>query len=259
MQSQPSKQTYLPPGKYLEVPDGYTMVYPRPELSPTPVVAVSQLPPKIEEPKKEKESKDSLPIPKLFRSLRRTSRIARAPIRVSSTYSNTATGAANTELTAVLAVGPYLTVDWSSLSSLFDEVRVLSSTIHYYVKHNLSTVPVIHGMCYDPCDSSSLAVIDAALATPVHRLSVVPAVSTSSIMSPMPMNPTGFHKLHTKVSTDNTRSVSVGNNLAGGWMSTSDSSDVWGYWKFRSSAPSTGLVASLTYFLSIEMEFRSRQ
>ncbi len=246
------------------IPDGYLLVR-RPEPSPTPAAPAAGPPSKSE--KEEKKSTPSASLvrllqrPTLMRNMLSTSRGPKSnkPFRIWSTYSNSATGATGTGLTATISVMPSLTVDWGDISPLFDEVRVVRTRIHYYVRHTLSTNAVIHALAYDPCDSSSFALIDAALQAPKHLLAVVPAVGTSQVFGPQPMSPTGFYTLESKVRSDNVRSTAVGTALAGGWMSTSDSSDVWGYWKFISNAPSTGTTVTLTYYVSMELELRARQ
>jgi hypothetical protein len=209
------------------------------------------------------EKKTPMPLarPRLLRSNGRMGgrRLAAKPTRQMIALSNTINSSAATALAVSIGVNPSTTADWTNLVGLFDEVRVVSSKIHF--RFDTSAVSAIDITCvgaYDPIEGTALASLANALQYPVHHLSAQPAGPTASSSHPVPVNSTGYYSMQAKVYTDNARNTTSA-AITNGWMSTSDSNDIWGYWKFLCEAASSSVVLKLTYHMEIVCDFRSRQ
>jgi hypothetical protein len=209
----------------------------------------------------EKKSSVSLARPRLLRQNGRMGgrRLAAKPVRQMIALSGTVNSSAATALAVSIGVNPSTAGDWSNLIGLFDEVRVVSSKIHF--RFDTSAVSAIDVSCvgaYDPIEGSALASLANALQYPVHHLSAQPAGPTASSAHPSAFTSNGYYSMAAKVYMDPTRNT-TSTAITNGWMSTSDASDIWGYWKFLCEPASSSVVLKLTYHMEIVCDFRSRQ
>jgi hypothetical protein len=234
------------------IPAGYVLVKSSDLSSPASKQAVTL------------EEKKGVPLPlarpRLLRGGRFGGRrLAAKPIRQMIALSNTVNSSAATALAVSIGVNPSLAGDWSNLIGLFDEVRVVSSKIHFRIDTSAVSAIDISGVgAYDPIEGSALASLANALQYPTHHLFGQAAGPTASSASPAPLSPNGYYTMQAKVYDDPTRNT-TSTAITNGWMSTSDSSDIWGYWKFLVEAASAAVTLKLTYHMEIVCDFRSLQ
>jgi hypothetical protein len=180
------------------------------------------------------------------------------PIRLESGYSGTSNSSANTALQINAAVSPASTDDWAAMAGLFDEVRVMGGYVKWVVTCNADSVRPdanIAGVCaFDPTTATSLATLGEGLVARYHHAFVLPGKNAG----PTPTSRDGFHTMKWRnphVAVRNTTSTA----LTQGWMSTSDGADIFGYVKFLLAAAGSSNITSITYYIVLDMEFRSRQ
>lgn len=227
-----------------------------------PQTRADAAPSRIIPPAEDKEEKKA-PVKVRLRLMARPSKgkrgAATKPVVQKLSLSNASTSAAATPLTLSVPLLPASSGDWSSLSALFDEVRVLSSTIHWKLNTSAVSATPVSGVCaYDPIESTSLASLANALVYPKHALFAMPAGPTAQSFAPLTHTPMGYWSLGAKVYPDSVRNT-TSTAITNGWMSTSDASDIWGYWKFLIEAASASVTVTLSYHIVFTCEFRSRQ
>ena len=179
-------------------------------------------------------------------------------LRTKMVYEGAGTSSTDTVVRTNIALQPSLSAEWSSAAGLFDEVRVTGARFHYrYYVNGTSSSPVDGGAGYSNTDASVFTKIGDVFQCPWGQILHV-GDPTSVQSYPIAKSDDGFRTLTVKVHTDNVREAATP-ALAGGWMSTADSADVWGYFKIIIEATTGGKTTGNRWFVELDTEFRFRQ
>jgi len=169
----------------------------------------------------------------------------------------------NTAYTAVIGVNPAISGEASSFATLFDEMKCVGFKMEYthMMIPGSSAAPnwsAIGVLAYDPTGSAPLSnVQNGWIHTRHRRLNLMKGIGleqgisvSSNVYDP---------KFETWVVTfpKGTHTSSSG-TILGDWVSTSDSTDVFGWIKPYFEAGGTGITYSFQYVLTFKMLYRSR-
>jgi len=157
-----------------------------------------------------------------------------------------------------VAVQPSASSEFSSLAALFNEFRVKSCTIMFLtaVTPGTTSNATFCGVAYDPINSSSLVGVQSALEYSSNKVWVV---GTSTF--PAAVDASGFYKFSPRLppgdlSANLPSTVVVARDQ---WTPTSSSGSACGYCKFFVPALGAGVTSMITWFMTINCEFRVRQ
>jgi hypothetical protein len=149
--------------------------------------------------------------------------------------------------------------EWSSLSALFDEYRVLNAHMDFVYNELRAVVPTVNSMlvcAYDPTDSTALTSTAAGCEYAVHRLYVPDTVNAAGDKR----GTTTYHKGEPwTFSVTIPKDVMYSTTAVGGqWLPTAAPLP-YGYLKFYAVTSITTATNVMNYMVRLEVEFRSRQ
>jgi len=179
--------------------------------------------------------------------------------------------AANTAFALSTNMSPASSADYSSFSSVYDEVKVHGfravCTYNYGPFSTDLNARTVIALNYDPVDATAQVSVVNALTSKQHAgpwliTSPYLPAATQNIFQPgqheVSSTKGGFHTFRYHVPPGSSRS-SV-NNLTFGdeWASTGDAGDYWGFLKTYIEAGGTAGVINARYFIFYDLSFRSR-
>jgi len=179
-------------------------------------------------------------------------------------------GVVNSSAGAALAwsavVQPDLFTDWASYAGVYDECKVIGTSVHYVVEFAQGTAGFAGQYAvtvYDPVSSTALTSIADGCTFSQHQLRNF-AISTFSGggKSPMAFTPTGYFSFRPTIphSADNVLTSTGDTTQAGGqWFSTLDTGRTAGYIKGYIPALGTGVISAVRLVHYVTCEFRMRR
>ncbi len=187
------------------------------------------------------------------------------PMKTTLAWSATISSSANTILNSTISVDLLQSAEFSSFAALYDLVKCVGGRVFWSVDSAGGTpTDTFAILTYDPEDSSSYNSTSAAMVATYNtgpmRVSVP---NLSSLSAPQPVCKRGMWEFKFKCPNvpqkiaDNSSSSLA--NCTGMWASTNLGSTIkYGYIKPVVEAAGTSVVTALHYFISVDVEFRSR-
>ena len=174
-------------------------------------------------------------------------------------------GAAGAALVSTVNMQPSLFSDWAAEIQLYDEVKVVSGEVFWYVVQTPGAAAanrVFVAQCYDPIDGTALTSVQSAIQYSQHcgpvQLSGTNAGGLYAAAFPSQVTKTGANhwKFNTlKQTARNATGVTV---MSGGdWSSTVDAADIYGFIKTYVPAPGGTVVNELCQLFVLNCLFRS--
>lgn len=154
--------------------------------------------------------------------------------------------------------------DWSSLTSLYDECRVIRGVHKFAILQAVQSVSasVTAATCYEPTDPTALTSIVDCLTHVQHYGPVQVACSETALVSnpcPRPVTRTGFFIFPWHMPKGSARNTASATTVQGEWAATTDAGDIFGYVKTYIVGAGGTNLCSLQSWHGVEMEFRSRR
>jgi hypothetical protein len=180
----------------------------------------------------------------------------------SHTENNSGSNSANN---TVVAVDPVASVEFSSLSALYDEMIVHGVTVYNSLESSGGTAYEVHGcISYDPVDATAYSLYTTSLAASQKTGPIrASGFSATSLSSPFSMTKNGHWTWEVKCpkgASKTTAGGSVTDNLCTGqWISTQAVSQAYfGFIKPYIEAGGPSVITALATTLCMHCEFRSR-
>jgi hypothetical protein len=189
--------------------------------------------------------------------------IGRNPVPVTLVYRGGFSTSLNVSYTTVIGVNPALSTEYSSLGSLFDEIKVESVSFVYNHIPILGTNPAptttnVGVLAYDPGNNGVLTAVGGGAIHQQHKLinlhygiGIEQGVSVS-------VNGYSANWFKWDVKIPPGPHLTGTGTLAGMWDSTADTTSNWGWIKPYIEAGGTGIGYTLQYLLYFHCKVRSR-
>jgi hypothetical protein len=168
---------------------------------------------------------------------------------------NSATG---TFQAPVFRIRPSDSTEFSALSDIFDEYRCEEVKTRTAISFSLgiATVAVRFSMAYDPLNNGAYTGLAAPLPAVYH---LGPICCHNSNSNPITMTPDGYQHLNFKIPTGPTNEatgVSITNT--GNWTDSGTTAADYGFLKYYVTAPTAGVLSTVSPIIGMLVHFRMR-
>jgi hypothetical protein len=212
------------------------------------------------------EEKIERPLLTGHRSLMGVARGMKKPVRAFLSYYKKSAGGVNTATPHTFAIQPNQDSSWSAWQAVFDEVKIVSASIHYLVWW--STLPSGFAaqtpnmvIVYDPMGLSALSSVNEGLQWEKFQLTNLGGNANGTYaVEPQTTSTNGGYRVFKVVMPNGPQFSNTSTTLSTGiWRPTGDAVDyVWGIFKSYVAQGGASSVLQVEAFVRMEAEFRVR-
>jgi len=202
---------------------------------------------------------DKTPLSAVFKlAVSRHLKASRDPVRVRLVGEYAATSAAATALTSVQALSPISVSDYSSFAAVYDLWRVQHVKVHVRCGSSGAINGAADwGLAWDPVNIGPYTGVGDIMTAKSHIGPFV--IGGTIVLSPSSYTKSGFHELSAKlIPTRVTNDSTAANAVGGGWVGSSDTTAVIGWLKPYVGSLGAGVTSTLVYYVTYDVEFKSR-
>lgn len=182
--------------------------------------------------------------------------VTRKPVRTRLVYSFSQSSGAGTALNFAQRIRPGDSSEFASFAALYDEYKCLGATVLHHFAASAYPGNIDFAACYDVTGSLLSSVADAIAAEQHTYFNTGASTGGTVVAWPLSVSKDGHLKQRIRIPKG---VVAVaGAVVDGAWISTSDSTTDFGYWKGISTAGGGAIILTSGGHLIMDVEFRMR-